>query len=177
MNLDALEAKLEYVVTRASKREPKFPQKWPKARIRAREGSKTLPVGVRQQQIVQMRASSGYTTQDIADALGVSKSTVDRDLQKPAVKQSLKELREAFKQAILEQSTKDVVKPAFDMARAKILAGEAKDFDAAMRGINALEKTTASASGEAQKVEVDQRVLTINRQDIYGRIEHFLREP
>ena len=177
MKFASLDEKLEYVVMRASQREPRILKKWPARLRKAREGTKTLPIGVRQQQIVQMRAQGGHTVQEIADSLGVSKATVDRDLQKPHVRQSLKELREAFKQAILEQSTKDIVGPAFDMARQKLKEGEAKDFDAAMRGINALEKTTASASGEAQKVDVTQVQVSLNRQELYARIEGILAQP
>jgi hypothetical protein len=43
-----------------------------------------------------------------------------------------------------------------------------------MRGLNALEKTTASASGEAQRLEVDQRVAVLNRTELYARIENLL---
>lgn len=142
-----------------------------------KEPKKDLPLGVRQQQIVQMRAQAGFTVKDIARRLGVSTATVDRDLAKPHVARSVKELREAFKRAILEQSTRDIVEPAFEMARNKISAGEAKDFDATMRGINALEKTTMSASGEAQKVDVTSVQVTLNRQELYARIEGLLGDP
>jgi transposase-like protein len=139
-----------------------------------RERSKTVPPGLRQQQIIQMRAQPGYTIEEIAHTLGVSNSTVDRELAKPNVRQSLAELRAAIKRAILEQASLNLIEPAFRMAREKAEGGEAKDFDAAMRGINALEKTTMSASGEAQKVEVDQRVVTLNRTELYARIEGLL---
>lgn len=131
-------------------------------------------VGSRQQKIVEMRAQGGTTVAEIASKLGVSRATVERDLTRPWVQQSIQELREAFKRVVLEQAVKNVVAPAFEMARNKIQAGEAKDFDATMRGINALEKTTQSASGEAQKVDVTQVQVQLNRTELYTRIEHFL---
>ncbi len=124
--------------------------------------------------VARLIATEGLNKTEVARELGVTPGTVYRDLAKPQVQQTLKDMREVIKRQILEQAAQGLVEPAMEMARKKIRAGEAKDFDAAMRGLNALEKTTASASGEAQRLEVDQRVAVLNRTELYARIENLL---
>lgn len=133
-----------------------------------------LPVPVREHRVAELAVTPEVTRKEIARQVGVSEATVYRDLQKPQVRQTIQEMRDAIKTVILEESSRDIIGPAMAMAREKIAQGDAKGFDATMRGLNALEKTTQSASGEAQKVEGQLTALILNRQEIYSRIEHIL---
>lgn len=145
-----------------------------KRRLRRGQTTPKMTVGLRERQVALMKAQ-GETNRDIATALGVSNHTVGRDLVKPQVQASLQELRGVIKDTILRCAAQsDLIEQAFEMARAKVKAGEAKEFDAAMRGLNALEKTTQSASGEALKVDAQVAAVILNRQEIYSRIEHIL---
>jgi predicted transcriptional regulator len=142
--------------------------------VRAQNRLQRLAPEVRERLVARLIATEGLNKTEVARELGVTPGTVYRDLAKPQVQQTLKDMREVIKRQILEQAAQGLVEPAMEMARKKIRAGEAKDFDAAMRGLNALEKTTASASGEAQRLEVDQRVAVLNRTELYARIENLL---
>lgn len=133
-----------------------------------------MPVPVREHRVAELAATTDLPKEEIALQVGVTRRTVHRDLAKPHVKQSIKEMREAIKQAILEESARDIIEPAMQMAREKIATGDAKGFDATMRGLNALEKTTQSASGEALKVDATVAAVVLNRQEIFSRIEHIL---
>lgn len=145
-----------------------------KRAVRAQNRLQRLTPEVRERLVARLIATEGLNKTEVARELGVTPGTVYRDLAKPQVQQTLKDMREVIKRQILEQAAQGLVEPAMEMARKKIRAGEAKDFDAAMRGLNALEKTTASASGEAQRLEVDQRVAVLNRTELYARIENLL---
>lgn len=133
-----------------------------------------MPIPVREHRVAELVATTNLPKREIAQQMGVSRMTVTRDLQKPQVKQSIQEMRAAIKQVILEETSRDIVGPAMEMARAKIAEGDAKGFDATMRGLNALEKTAQSASGEALRVEGTIAAVVLNRQEIYSRIEHIL---
>lgn len=133
-----------------------------------------LPTAIREQRVAELAATTDLPQREIARKVGVSPATVYRDLKKPEVQQTIQEMRAAIKHVILEESSRDIIGPAMEMARLKIAEGDAKGFDATMRGINALEKTTQSASGEALKVEGTLAAVVLNRQEIYSRIEHIL---
>lgn len=124
--------------------------------------------------MAELVATTDLTKAEIAEKVGVARQTVHRDLRKPEVQQTIQEMRAVIKQTILEESARDIIGPAMQMAREKIALGDAKGFDATMRGVNALEKTTQSASGEALKVDATVAAVVLNRQEIYSRIEHIL---
>lgn len=108
----------------------------------------------RQHRLVELRAA-GMPVNACAKALNVGASTIARDLRVPEVQADLAMLRQKIRAAIMEHAAGGLVDKAFAMANEKATAGEAKDFDATMRGIHAIEKVTQSASGEAQRVHVE----------------------
>lgn len=118
--------------------------------------------------------AQGYSLQRAAEELEVSKTTVARDLADPGVQEELKALRMLVKQQIMRYASDGFVKKVFEMASEKLDGREAKDFDATMRGLNALEKTTASASGEAQKLDLSATVTKVDRKELYARMEGIL---
>lgn len=127
-------------------------------------------LSARRRQVPQLLAQ-GLKQVEVAQELETNKWAVNRDLRLPEVQQDLKVYRDAIKRQILETTSDGLVREIVQMARGKVASGEAKDFDAAMRGLNALEKTTASASGEAQKVQLDATVTKVDRRELYGRLE------
>lgn len=133
-----------------------------------------LPAVIREQKVAELVATTDLTQAEIAQKVGVSRKTVNLDLKKPEVQATIQEMRAVIKQTILAESTRDIIEPAMQMAREKIALGDAKGFDATMRGLNALEKTTQSASGEALKVDATVAAVVLNRQEIFSRIEHIL---
>ena len=124
-----------------------------KERKLARERAERL------QQMIAMSAS-GMSTREIGAELNISGATVSHHLSKPEVKQDLMALRQQIREEILRRAAGGVISEAFNMARDNIKTRDAKSFDATTRGWHALEKMTASASGEAQRVQVEHSSTT-----------------
>jgi len=124
-----------------------------RAAVMQRRGSMQSSEKVRK--LLMMRAA-GATLAQCAAELDVSHGTVVNYLAKPELKKDLLELRQKVREKILEECGGELLTGAFKMARAKVQAEDGKEFDATMRGLHAIEKMTASASGEARKVELEQ---------------------
>lgn len=124
----------------------------------------------RKKQVVPMLAER-LPLREVAHTLGVGISTAQRDSKDPVVQHDLKYLREQIKRQILEHTADGLVGPLVQLTKDKIAAGEARDVDASLRGLNALEKTTASASGEAQRVQLDATVRKVERTELFARME------
>jgi hypothetical protein len=89
----------------------------------------------------------GLSQERIAQALDVSKSYVQTILRRPDVG----ELATSYRQAIIVQQMAHVVSlndKAWTAADAALSAGDTRGFDAVTRGLAAMEKIAASASGE-----------------------------
>ena len=100
-------------------------------------------------EIVKLKAQ-GYPQTAIAKLHGVSPPTISRYLKSPEALAELAEWREIFRHAMLQRTAGLVDK----VANAVRDADGAKDVDAATRALLNLEKASASASGEAKKLEM-----------------------
>ena len=109
----------------------------------------------RRSRVVELRAQ-GHTVPAIADALAVSVPTINRDLADPEVKADIAALRAKIKDIIMERTANKAIIPMMEMAEEMALTRNPKGLDATWRAIHAAEKTTMSASGEAQRIHVEQ---------------------
>ena len=110
--------------------------------------------------VAQMRGV-GIKRTAIAKILGMSVDTVDAILKRDDVKDLTVRIREATRTMTLNTALQASAK-AHDWVMETIDKRDAKSFDAVTRGIAALEKTGASASGENKPAGV--QVAVINQQ-------------
>lgn len=118
-------------------------------------------------EIVKLKAQ-GYSNVAIAKLHNVTPPTLSRYLKSPEALEELAEWREIFRHAMMQRTTGLVDK----VANAVRDADGAKEVDAATRALLNLEKTSASASGEAKKVEMtgsDGQPLAIDIRAILAR--------
>lgn len=99
-------------------------------------------------------AAQGMTQKQIAGALGLSKEIVNRDLHLPKSQEQLRELRSKFRSYVMERTQAGIIQGAMGVVEQAISDGDAKSLELATRATVNLDKLTASASGETQKVEV-----------------------
>jgi predicted transcriptional regulator len=118
--------------------------------------------------IVELK-SLGYANVDIARLFNVSPPTVSRALRSPEAIEEMEDLRLTFRVALSERVPGLVKKVADAVEQAET----AKDVDAASRALMNLEKTSASVSGEAKKVELtgtEGQPLQIDVRAILARV-------
>lgn len=100
----------------------------------------------------------GVPQGEIANMFQVSRQTIWRYLKTPEVAEALESWRQTIRVTNLQRLAEGNLAKAYDMAERAMKDGDAKGYDATMRGIAAGEKIAASASGEARKIEVDANV-------------------
>ena len=100
-------------------------------------------------EVVKLKAM-GYPQTALAKLHGVSPPTISRYLKSPEALAELAEWREIFRHQMLQRTAGLVDK----VANAVKDADGAKNVDAATRALLNLEKASASASGEAKRVEM-----------------------
>lgn len=108
---------------------------------------------LRRQQIVEL-AAQGKTQTEIARTVGIDQSTVGDYLAKPKSVEELEHIRMRVRTLVMEQAGDGLVEGTLGVVRKAIADGDAKSLELATRASLNLEKLTASASGEARKVEV-----------------------
>jgi len=102
------------------------------------------------QEILKLKAM-GVTNEAIAQVHNVHPATIGRYLKSPEAQEILTEYRDIIRHVILQRTAEGLVNKVADTLRD---AEGARDVDAAARALMNLEKTSASASGEAKKVEM-----------------------
>jgi hypothetical protein len=98
---------------------------------------------------VAQMAAAGMSDGSIARDLGATKYMVQQAKNSPAAQETLMILRDAFKNSTLNA----IQKQGFEIGRwlgEAVKRRDAKEFDYLTRGMAALEKTAASASGESR---------------------------
>lgn len=110
----------------------------------------------RRSKAVQMR-KAGYTRTEIARTVGVSAATIAADLTSPKSREELTAYRQQIRQEVMER-TLPLVKGTLDVVQQAISDRDAKSLELSTRAAVNLDKLTASASGETQKVEVTGQV-------------------
>lgn len=97
--------------------------------------------------------ASGMTTASVAKTLKRNPTTIERVQRLPEVQQTITELRQAWKQESQSQVTQ-LAGDTWQMVGEFVTARDSKQLDNTMRAVAAMEKVSASVSGEGQKVEV-----------------------
>ena len=128
----------------------------PKPKFKRRLPSNIVSPGLRRD--VATLKASGMRTTSIAKTLGKQVSTIHRTLALPDVQESVQELRRVWK-AESQAKVTDLVGEVWNMASSFVEQRDSKSFDNTLRGIAAMEKVSASISGEGQKVEVTGTIL------------------
>jgi len=103
--------------------------------------------------VVELRLK-GASLAELAKVYACSTKTITRALASPEAQEQMRVWRMAIRRTHLERSATGLVDEMYDAAAQAAVERDYKGLDAAMRAINALEKTTFSASGEAAKVDV-----------------------
>ena len=98
--------------------------------------------------------ASGSKQGEVARVFGITRQTLWKYLKDPRAQEELEAWRATVKRTILMRAAEGTVSQAFDMADRATKDNDHKGFDATTRGIAALEKASASASGEGRKVEL-----------------------
>ena len=119
----------------------------PNGRVRRK-----LPTVQDQERIAVLR-SQGVPVHQIGKALGVHITAVAQALKDPGVIGQIQVIRERLR-GINLVSAHAIAEKAWTLAENAIENDDAKSFDAATRGLHAMEKIAASASGENQRMEV-----------------------
>lgn len=119
---------------------------------RKRKGPRKLPTAQDLERLAVMR-SQGVTVQQIGKALGVHYGSVIQALKDPMVIGQIQVFRERLRGTNVI-AAHAIAEKAWSKAEVALDAEDAKSFDAYTRGIHAMEKVAASASGENQRVEV-----------------------
>jgi len=97
--------------------------------------------------------AQGMSQRQVGKQLGVDQSTIARVEKLPEVQQRISELRELWKY-VAHTRLNQVAEGVWDMTAEAIKNRDAKAFDAATRGIYALEKISSSVADTPQRVDV-----------------------
>lgn len=128
-----------------------------------RPGPKTrrkLPTAQDLERIAVMR-SQGLPVTSIAAGLQIHYGSVQQALKDPGVIGQIAVYRERLRGTNLVAADA-IAQKAWQKAESALDADDAKSWDAYTRGIHAMEKVAASASGENQKVELSGTVTTVS---------------
>jgi hypothetical protein len=97
--------------------------------------------------------AQGMSQRQVGKQLGVDQSTVARVEKLPEVQQRITELRELWKY-VAHTRLNQVAEGMWDMTAEAIKNRDTKAFDAATRGMYALEKISSSVADTPQRVDV-----------------------
>lgn len=98
------------------------------------------------------------TRNQIGQALNLSPNTVNTDIQKAKSQAELYDLRAKIRSLVMERTSEGLVSGTLNVVQQAIDAGDAKSLELSTRAAVNLDKLTASAAGETQKVEVAGQV-------------------
>ena len=93
------------------------------------------------------------TAQGVAQVLGVKRNAIERIQRLPDVRADIQAMRLKWKE-YAQDRVAGMADETWTMAKEFVAQRDSKSFDNTMRGIAAMEKVSASVSGEGQRVEV-----------------------
>lgn len=123
-----------------------------KPRRKAQEGIIASQSAWMQNGVAMMRAE-GMSQEKISKALDLSPNTVSRMLDSPKVQSRVSELREIHR-LVTQEKMASIVDKTWALTEKTLDDKDPQDFMRMTAGLSNLEKVSASASGEKQKVEV-----------------------
>ena len=129
----------------AYQKSPTHGKHGPKKRRTLRE----IQTGAGQEIPAAQMAAAGISKTRIAEALGISKSAAETILARPHVQEYVQQVREATRHITLSTVQNAQIQVG-DWLRETIASRDPRAFDSITRGMHALEKTSASASGETR---------------------------
>lgn len=104
-------------------------------------------------EVVKFKAQ-GISDRKLAELYGVSPHTIARYLKSPQAQEKLATWREVIRTALLRGIAEGAVSQGLSVMKKAADDNDAKSFDAGARAVMNLEKTAASAAGEAKKVDM-----------------------
>lgn len=104
-------------------------------------------------QVLSMKAE-GLNDRAVGRALGINSGTISSIARKPENQAEIV-ARRSWLKTRTSQRLESLIEPAWNMAQQAAENGDAKSFDAAMRGLHAKEKISASVAGENQRVQIE----------------------
>jgi hypothetical protein len=107
----------------------------------------------RERGAIAVLKAAGLSNAETSRALRLRRTTVDHAVKTDALQAEMTRWRTLFRAQALEQAQAIQLK-AWTLAEDALDAGDAKSFDAVTRGIAAMERTAASASGENKPAQV-----------------------
>ena len=135
----------------------------PGAQIRASE----------QSDILTMKAQ-GISNDRISKALGIGNRQVKEIAANPQNQAEI-HARRLFLKSRTSQRLEALIEPAWDMAHEAAVNRDAKAYDAAMRGLHAQEKISASVAGENQRLQVDHSgEVSVNREPVIVQLQQLI---
>ena len=102
--------------------------------------------------------AEGKSTREIARVMGINQTTVVKDLRHPEAQAELRALRDEFRTVVMNRASKGLIQGTLDVAKQAVRDGDAKSLELSTRAAVNLDKLTASAVGETQKVDVSGHV-------------------
>lgn len=145
------------------------------ARLRGPKKPWNAPKGPETVAHIAALKAEGIAQTRIAYALGVHPDFVKQVLAQPETQEAVKQRRELIKAATL-QILSNTMLPAWGLMNKAIENGDAKEFDAATRGLHALEKISASVSGENRQAPAAQVAVVISPQQHLDEIKALILE-
>ncbi len=118
----------------------------------------------------------GLSQARTAKLLGVSPDTIRRVERLPDVQQHIQELRHAWKQISLSRIS-GMAEDTWQMAQETVKNRDSKGFDNTMRGIAAMERISASVSGEGQRIEGSGTAETTPQGDLKALVTQLFGPP
>ena len=111
------------------------------------------PVAAAVENKVAVMTAAGIGGIPIAAALGIGHNTVHKIQARPQVQALIEEMRLRLRDLVMQRQEK-ITSQAYEWLGAVVAdKKDAKSFDALTRGLGNMERTAASVSGEARKVE------------------------
>jgi predicted transcriptional regulator len=151
------------------------PDKKPRRKYPKRGEGARADLGMGQEMLVGQMKSLGVGNHKIADMLRISRSSVNTILARPQVQEFISQTREAIRHVTLAQ-VQQAQEGVGDWLKEVIQSKDAKSFDSVARGVLALEKTSASASGENRPVGTQIAIVTgeSQREQMGGMLKELL---
>lgn len=125
----------------------------PALRLGPKPTKKPLAPPILEAKVAALRAE-GLTVKEIGRALAIDWHKVSGVLKQPSTQIEIVRRRELVK-SVASEALPSITAKAYGLAEEAIDAKDAKSFDAAARGLHALEKIGSSVSGENQRMQVE----------------------
>lgn len=156
-------------------RKPRGPDLQPRKRRPKYGPNARADLGMGQDMLVGQMKALGVGNKKIAEMLRMSTTSVQTIIARPHVQEFITQTREAIRHVTLAQ-IQQAQEGVGDWLKDLIQSRDSKSFDSVARGVLALEKTSASASGENRPVGTQIAIVTgeSQREQMSGMLKELL---